>query len=100
MKLTITGFSGCTVKLIDEAGYINELDIFQLCDFEEDEQVLITIAGKEIPARICRFDGAEAILEYTAANGEIKFINKPIKDLAALRVGGQIQIKTLQTFEA
>ena len=100
MKLTITGFSGCTVKLIDETGCLNELDIFQLCDFEEDEQVLISIADRDVPARISRFAGADAVLEYADANGEIKVVHRPIQDLAALRIGGQIQIEILQTFEA
>ncbi|MFA6075808.1 MAG: hypothetical protein WCV63_09740 [Negativicutes bacterium] len=100
MKLTITGFKGSTVKLIDEAGNHDERDIFEICDLKEADEVVITIANAIVPARINRFDKEFAVLEYTEANGEVKFLSKLIHDIAGLHIGGQIQMKILQIFEA
>ena len=100
MKLTITGFDGCKVRLVDEAGRPSELDIFEICALEEDAPTVVVIGKTTMPARIDSFAGKLAILEYTTAEGVRKFISKPIHEVAKLRIGERIEVNILQSFAA
>lgn len=100
MKFVITDFEGTTVILRDENGNSDKMNLLDLCELQEGDQLTTTIAGKEIPVTIDRFEEDYAVLECVNPDGTLRSFDMKIRELAGIHVGQIVTMNVLAQFEA
>ena len=99
MQSVITDFQGMNVILRDDSGNRHTLSIFDICGLEVGDQVLTTVAGKEVPVTIDRFEQEYAVLEFVNPDGSIRTFDMEVRELAGIHIGQKFTSTVLQIFE-
>jgi len=99
MQSVITDFEGMNVILHDDNGNRYTLGIVEICGLEEGDKVLTTVAGKEVPVTIDRFEREYAVLEFVNPDGSIRTFDMEIRELAGIHIGQVFTSTVLQVFE-